>query len=1812
MKNEQLQWEVVFQSIDHFDFAISDAAGLKLLFDAWSSCQTNKPFPINLFFTPWTNVRGQLSILYHMIYSNSDLLVMVQQALLPTTKIIRDTDIQSLYVSVRAECTRLANQPLNCLELVNTIIHLSDTIVSDDIRILTDRLSIQAPELLLLGMAQIQPIQNQLHRDTLLKLLNIFLIGHANSNLVIILLWKLSSGLLMDGFLALYKRDPSSISRILDVSQDAKILVHVLKVDVPHFSLDLASLAARRQYLNMEKWLIEMFANDKSNVFAASCIDFLEKKYLMEVAQQQNVSGISSLHLSVDVIRIFFRVLTEKVVQPFEKTKLAKLIQAFTKMYPQITENISTPPKTTQENNDMESTRVYAPDVEETVRRYFEGLYTKETSPSRFASLLKTCRNSSDQKQLDFFSCTIHTLLDEARFFDQYPDNELLVTGELLGLLVEHHLISYAQLRIALKYILDAVNNSSDSKMFNFGVQALLQFTDRYAEWPQYTMLLSKIDGLKAYPVISNSISSTLKQIGKREIDATAPNESSIVDHDHSVKKDDNKTPITSASTTATTATASQDLAPKVSSLLEKSASDATHEQPSTAIQERVSFLINNLSISNLDVKGPELRELLQSSTWPWFSHYLVIRRVSIEPNNHDLYVSLLNKLELSQLNDIVIEETLKSIHLLLKSDTIISSSADRKLLKNLGIWLGKMTIAKNKPIRHKDLSFKDLLLDAYSKDRLIVAIPLCCQVLRQSTTSKVFKPPNPWLMSLLKLLAELYWTEKLRLNLKFEIELLFDALELNLNEIEPTSILEKQTQPLQEQLNQQQQQQQQQQQPLHSLGSQPSLHPTAEGNFPPFSDQKQRQTIPNNQLPSDERPEVDISPLLNKLQFNPAISQFITQQPLAKVTIFRAISEAFADVVPPVILTSSNIAAMSTKELVLKDFATEPDELKLKRAAYSMIQPLVGNLAVATCKEPLYNAMVGTIREHLIQAGLPEPLSDDIATTIVSENLQLTCLFVQQLAQLRAINDIDNALSMAYTNRMIHREQQGGMYFDPLSRKSAPRPIPLPAVLKPNGPISPEQMFIYEAFNQPVNIPQQANVGQQMPQVSSFPSPHLPPLPPTDAVTNANALSVKLEQMLLEMDKLIRQTNLPSLLSLPPNHDLFLLVRQIPLMISQSSAPLPSVLNFVEKVVYMLYESSTTFGREIYVVFLQALFEISHEVTHETLAWFLYAEDQRKFHPDVISTLIQYDIILADEYDAHLAKMIQNKVENAIPFAIKLIELCLLSDKPFTFLEDHFLTITALRQQLQEDNSLTMISQLFDILNQTMSKTNVEGNNDTLVLNSRLLFAEWVRLCQHPMVTNNICQTMVKKIMSLTRDSSSLSSFTRMCTEVCVDYYSFNKSTKSANQRRAVCMIDGYAKLIAAMAKLNKEDGNEDYKFKIFSNSLSVAVLVLAQHHQQFGNEFNQKPFLRLFTSLFAEMYDLMDANMLLAYSETLLTIQPKDLPGFAFAWLQLISHRTYLPQLLVTDDNKGWDICHRLILGLLEFLGPLLEQEKLDVAIKTYYRGSLRVLVVLLHDFPEFLCHYYIALSEAIPFSCIQMRNLVLSAFPRTMHLPDPFTPNLQLDDLPESKMIPSLDDHYLDNITNSGAVSAIDQYFELKKKDNENDDVLESLVDKIMNEVGGAALKQHPKGLQNLGAIVLYIGSKASILLSQGESLSDNCAAIVLYKQLLSNMVSEGRYLLIGSFADHLRYPNSHTNFFSQLILYLFDKEQVEIKEQITRVLLERLIVNRPHPWGLLSLFIDLMKNDTFWKHDFIHCSPEIEQLFSNVSRSIKHAS
>merc|ERR1712181_124988 len=101
------------------------------------------------------------------------------------------------------------------------------------------------------------------------------------------------------------------------------------------------------------------------------------------------------------------------------------------------------------------------------------------------------------------------------------------------------------------------------------------------------------------------------------------------------------------------------------------------------------------------------------------------------------------------------------------------------------------------------------------------------------------------------------------------------------------------------------------------------------------------------------------------------------------------------------------------------------------------------------------------------------------------------------------------------------------------------------------------------------------------------------------------------------------------------------------------------------------------------------------------------------------------------------------------------------------------------------------------------------------------------------------------------------------------------------------------------------------------------------------------------------------------------------------------------------------------------------------------------------------------------------------------------------------------------------------------------------------------------------------------------------------------------TEGRDLFLNCITNQLRYPNSHTHYFSCCLLYLFAEANTEaIQEQITRVLLERLIVNRPHPWGLLITFIELIKNPTFkfWTHEFVHCAPEIQKLLSQLLAAV----
>jgi CCR4-NOT transcription complex subunit 1 len=81
------------------------------------------------------------------------------------------------------------------------------------------------------------------------------------------------------------------------------------------------------------------------------------------------------------------------------------------------------------------------------------------------------------------------------------------------------------------------------------------------------------------------------------------------------------------------------------------------------------------------------------------------------------------------------------------------------------------------------------------------------------------------------------------------------------------------------------------------------------------------------------------------------------------------------------VVERSVTIAGISTKELVTKDFATEPNEETLRQAAQRMAQKLAGSLALVTCKEPLRSNLSSHVRQFLNEQGFTEVFFFGITT---------------------------------------------------------------------------------------------------------------------------------------------------------------------------------------------------------------------------------------------------------------------------------------------------------------------------------------------------------------------------------------------------------------------------------------------------------------------------------------------------------------------------------------------------------------------------------------------------------------------------------------------------------------------------------------------------------------------------------------------------------------------------------------------------------------------------------------------------------------
>lgn len=369
----------------------------------------------------------------------------------------------------------------------------------------------------------------------------------------------------------------------------------------------------------------------------------------------------------------------------------------------------------------------------------------------------------------------------------------------------------------------------------------------------------------------------------------------------------------------------------------------------------------------------------------------------------------------------------------------------------------------------------------------------------------------------------------------------------------------------------------------------------------------------------------------------------------------------------------------------------------------------------------------------------------------------------------------------------------------------------------------------------------------------------------------------------------------------------------------------------------------------------------------------------------------------------------------------------------------------------------------------------------------------------------------------------------------------------------------------------------------------LTAVIVVLTKEHYCNVNGFNNKLFFKL---LFNILYDLNWADygfgqniisMLQTIVRALHILQPIKYPGFAFAWLQLVSSKYLMAPLLRSTDKEVWAQFNTLILDLIIFYKEVFTTKSMNTSeMKMFYKGTLRLLLVLLHDFPDFLCHFSFILLEEIPENFMQVKNIMVSAYPKGMRIPDPFEQdaNGKIDHQNEEyNRLPLIHQKVEERINGHNLHNLIIKCFKTPEQ-NDFEQIMKSFY------ISGYKNDTHINKIL-LDSFVVYV---PYYIFSQQDRLDPNQleeikgASHMLFVKLIKESDHELRDAAISSMLNNLRYPNCITFYFTHLIMLIFTNVDNEIvHEQIIRNLYERLIIEKPHPWGTLYLLDKLFTDN-----------------------------
>ena len=442
--------------------------------------------------------------------------------------------------------------------------------------------------------------------------------------------------------------------------------------------------------------------------------------------------------------------------------------------------------------------------------------------------------------------------------------------------------------------------------------------------------------------------------------------------------------------------------------------------------------------------------------------------------------------------------------------------------------------------------------------------------------------------------------------------------------------------------------------------------------------------------------------------------------------------------------------------------------------------------------------------------------------------------------------------------------------------------------------------------------------------------------------------------------------------------------------------------------------------------------------------------------------------------------------------------------------------------------------------------------------------------------------------MQGLFRSDDTIAKFLRMTIQLCVNSVydiirqtptSSSSSSQQAHYARCHQGIDSLSRFLALLTTHTSDTNNYGARIHLINRILGILSAHCYADHEEQGDQFHPLAYQRILLNLFQESTSSATSTMpsssststegtpnnenvmyyiYLAFTNCLHLLRPQRVPGFAFAWLEIVAHRTFMSRLLLSGGRFTRQTHHMyamLLVDALRLVTPFIRSGEHAQSFQVYFKGILKTFMLLLHDFPEFLCEHYYQFCDALPLIAHQLRNIVLSAFPKHMRCPDPFLVNFKVDMLNDISTVPVIAFNFSQNIQPPKFKSNLDSYLRTRAP--------VTFLSELRSYLQQGADPGSHYNIRMLNALVLYVATQALSTLNtktSGQPLMSSIthsAHMDIFQNLAVDLDTEGRYIFLNAMANHLRYPNTHTHYFSYTLLYLFAEANSEaLQEQIVR--------------------------------------------------------